>query len=168
MKFIWDTSDMSFIPFSSCLLSPFNPKVRFSDDKLYSRSNILLSLLTLFLFFKRITVCPSARTITIHRQLFWFFLRVQEIPFDSVKKVDYEYRGFEHHGGESGGGETSYYTVSLRLYSGKCVKLWTFSGEGGLDDAIIIGTQAENSGYFVDMLKFLLEKPLDYEKWWEY
>ena len=137
------------------------PKIRFSNGILYSRSNIILSLLTLFLFFKRITVCPSERTITIHRRLFWLLSRVREIPFDAVEEVNYDHRGVEHHGGEGGSSETSYFTVSLRLHSGERVKLWTFSGQGGWYASIFIGTQADYSGYFVDLLKFLLEKPVD-------
>ena len=144
------------------------PRIRFSNGILYSRSNLFLSLLTLFLFFKRITVCPSTKTVSIRRRVFWFFKRVREIPFDSVEKVGYDYRGVEHHGGESGPSETSYFTVSLRLRGGESVKLWTFSGQGGWYDSILIGSQADDSGYFVDLLKFLLDKRLDCNNWWEY
>ena len=76
---------MSFFTINFSFLS-FSPKVRMVDGKLHSRSNLLFSLLTLFLFFKQVTVDPVAKTVTIYRQILWLFPRTSKIDFEDVQK----------------------------------------------------------------------------------
>ena len=165
---------MSLFTLNNRFLS-LSPKVEMVDGKLHSRSNLLFSLLTLFLLFKRVTVDPVAKTVTLHRQILWLFPHTSKIDFQDVQKIDYDYSSLPTNWGIFFGtkDEVEWFTVRLRLYTGKRVNLWTFFGEGavetgwagtffGGDEAVdFAGTQEEDSRYFVKALEFFLKKPIN-------
>jgi len=144
------------------------------DGKLYSRSNLLLSLLTFFLLFKRVVVDPTAKTVTIYRQILWLFPHIRRVDFGDIRKIDYNYSSLPTSWSFFFGtrDEVEWFTVKLQLYSGKRIKLWTFFGEGavqtgwtgtifGGDEAIdYAGTQEDESRHFVKLLEYFLEKPI--------
>lgn len=164
---------MSFFTIYNSILS-FSPKVGMVDGKLHSRSNLLFSLLTLFLFFKRVTVDPVAKTVTIHKQILWLFPCISKIDFEDVRKIDYNYSSLPTRWSLFAGttDEIEWFNVKLKLYTGKRVKLWTFFGQGAVEtgwvgtffggDEVVdfAGSQGDDSRYFVEALEFFLKKSI--------
>lgn len=145
------------------------PMVLVRNEKMISHSNLIFSLLILFLYVKRVSVEPETETVRIQRRIFWLFKIVRDIPFEKICRVDYEFSKkfkdislcdlllfslifrnrhyyFDRDGNSNLWGR---YIVSVILKDSTEVKLWSFSGR---DDA--------DSLYCTEYLQHLTDKPL--------
>ena len=149
------------------------PSIMVRNDKIVSRSNLIFSLLTLFTFLKNVSVDPTTQIVRIQRRIFWLFKSVRDIPFEQIRRIDYEYskkfkditpfnllvsiivcviarRTYYHYlDTEEDRFLCGRYIVSVVLEDSTMVKLWAFSGR---DDS--------DSLYCVEYLQYLTDKPL--------
>ena len=72
--------------FGTGLLS-LGPKVYFDEGVLVARTNLLLQILCLFFWRRKVTVDPTARSITIKRRYLWVFFLKTEYGFDEVSHI---------------------------------------------------------------------------------
>ena len=145
------------------------PMVLVRNEKMTSRSNLIFSLLTLFLYVKRVSVEPEIRRLRIQRRFCWLFKSVKDIHFEQIRRVDYEFskkikdislcflllffvifrRRRYYYDREGNSNFWGRYVVSVILKDSTAVKLWSFSGG---DDA--------DSLYCTEYLQHLTDKPL--------
>ena len=145
------------------------PMVLVRNEKMISNSNLIFSLLILFLYVKQVSVDPETETVRIQRRIFWLFKSVKDIPFEQIRRVDYEFskkfkdiglfdllflilifgRRYYYFNRDRNSNFWGRYVVSVILEDSTSVKLWSFSGG---DDA--------DSLYCTEYLQHLTDKAL--------
>jgi hypothetical protein len=151
------------------------PKVRMEGEALTARSSLLVQLLLLFSYCKRVRVDARRQTVTIEWRFLWLFRRRKEVPFARIERILYEASDMGTSWSLFHGRTDSIerFSVGLSLTDPwEKVHLFSFTGEGSVetgwsgviwgDDSMVDfrGDQAEASGSFVDLLQKLTGKPL--------
>jgi len=130
------------------------PRIKMSKGILYSCSNLVVSVLTLFAFFKQVWVDPQADTIRMKRRIFWIFKSSWQVYFSDIRNIKYYCREIKANWSEydEDYNAEDQYLVGLNLNDGRYKHLWTFA-EGN-------GIQGSDSLEFVELLKFFTKKTL--------
>jgi hypothetical protein len=160
---------LAFGLFSLC------PRIRKADDHLVAATGWRVRLLTLGLLYKRVTVDPDKKVVTVYRRNGWFFTRTRQIPFGSIATVTYGYSDVSGNSSWSWAHDsTDLFTVGLRLQDRKQIHLFSFFGDGTFTNdgplpdwcyieqylTDISGTQEKESKVFVDMLSKMVGAPV--------
>ena len=134
--------------------------VKKQNSSLIITTHLLIRLLTLFLYIKKISVDQCANLVLIQIRCFWFFKSTRIIPFQQIRRIDYSCETSVNYRRDSRYGnrrrvENDVYTVSLVLsLDREKIKLARFQGLGNSrrDD--------DKSREFTDTLQTFTDLPL--------
>lgn len=156
---------MGYFVYESSWLS-VEPRVWEEGDALYGRASLLLRVLSLFSYDRRLTVDRRARTVTLESRWLWFFQETRTIGFEQIEQIEYKFASVPT-SWSFGVGRTDQlesFSVNLVLEGEpKALRLFSFRGEGAvstglagvlLGDSVFDGqgTQESSSRRFVDRL----------------
>ncbi len=152
------------------------PKISISDGRLRARSCVLVQLLWLFSYCKRVIVNPHARKVSIETRYLFFLKKNLEISFDRIRAVGYGYRQTATSWMWTGETTDSFDTFKVMLVlvnPFERVHLFNFTGEGANftgwrgvllhGDSMVdySGDQEDASASYVDMLKEIIGVPIE-------
>lgn len=154
-------------------LSAINPKIWFADGVLHARTNLLLQILCLFFWKKRVEVDPATSTIRIYKRYLWILESTTEISFSEISHLEYRYGSLTTSWDLFGNSldRVEAFTVDLALHDQSEVRLLSFRGDGAvrtgmigvaLGDSVIDaqGDQEQRSLAYIDFLQELTGKGL--------
>lgn len=163
--------------FSLSLLSTC-PRVAKRHGRLIATSAWRFRVLTLGLLTRQVIVDPKEQVVIVRRQAFWFFKRARRIPFHWIKAIGYGYSDVS--GNETWVAWGTYktadnFTVQLKLHGGGDVHLFSFYGDGALNNAgplpdwfywqdyllDLSGTQESESRAYVELLSRMTGAPIE-------
>jgi hypothetical protein len=165
--------------FRGSRLLSLTPRIYGGGDWLIATSARRAKILCLFAFARTVTVDRGSAQITISRRSWWVARRLRRIPFARVAKILYSVDdlGLETTWGQEGN-TLDAFRVQLELVDGAIVNLFTFYGEGTLQEGWdtpwwlpdwawnlqrrfdVYGSQEIDSRHFVDRLQKLLDVPV--------
>ena len=110
--------------------------VKKQNSSLVITTHLLMKLITLFLYIKKITVDQCTHLVLIQIRYFWFFKSTRTIPFQQIQRIDYSCETHVNYHNDSRRRhrrrvENDIYTVSLVLNLDlEKIKLARFQGLG--------------------------------------
>jgi hypothetical protein len=156
------------------------PRVKKSQGRLIATTNWRLLIFTLGLYWHQVVVDPGKQVVLLRRRYAWFFWRGIRIPFRSIKSIDYGYQELNPAAGWAWSYDSAdWYTVRLRLNSGKELHLFHFHGDGHFTNdgplpdwfywpeyaTDMCGTQERESRLFVEVVSKMIGVPVDTLRW---
>lgn len=149
------------------------PKITYHNDYIFARSSLLVQLISLFSFNRKLLVNKVAKKVHIQSRYFWFYASNQEYDFKEISHIDYNFDdiGTDNFGNSSFKpeykGRNSYleiYKVGLLLFNRKSIGLYVFLEEELLRSIfgiIFLGREKQKklsgSEYFVDQLSNMIQ-----------
>ncbi len=162
------------MPFYSALYS-ICPRVKKESGRLVARTGWRFLITTLGLIQREVICDPKNAVVLVRRRYCWFFTRRLRIPFASITAIGYGYQDLNP-GKDWFWTHDSYdwFTVRLKLRSGKEMHLFHFHGDGTFtndgpmpdwmywDDYLfdLSGTQDRESYLFVELLSKMIGAPV--------
>jgi hypothetical protein len=143
------------------------PRLRKVEDQLVATTAWRLRLMTLGWLYRKVTVDPEEKVVTIYRRYFWLFSRRRRIPFKHIEAVAYGYKDMAVGASWTWAHDSvDLFAVGLRLQGGEEVHLFyfygdgTFTNDGPLPDWVywndyvfdMTGTQEKESRLYVEVL----------------
>lgn len=151
------------------------PRVRKTGGKLMATTAWRLRLCMLGLLYREVVVDPKEAVVVVRRRLFWLFRRGKRYPFRSIQAVTYGYKDMTADFAAMGGRDTQdWFSVGLRLASGREIHLFHFWGDGAFTNdgplpdwfywaeylTDMTGTQEQESKLFACLLGKMIGCPL--------
>jgi hypothetical protein len=147
------------------------PRISKTQRGLVASTAWRVRVLTLGWLYRRVTVDPKRKEVTIQRRYFWVFPRQRRIPFKAIAAISYGYQDWAPGASWTWAHDSvDLFSVGLRLHGGDELHLFyfygdgTFTNDGPLPDWVywdayafdLSGTQEKESRVFVDLLSKLI------------
>ena len=130
---------MSFFTATSSFLS-LKPKIRVDGDRLFTRTCVLVQLLSLLGYYRSLEVDQRTHTIEIYTRRFWLFSDTRTIQFSEVSHLDYDFSSLMTSWsilGDTHDQLESFHVALVLHQKGEKVELFSFMGEGSQETGLI-------------------------------